>query len=354
MKESKRSIRLLALLAATLLAMATVFFAGSAAKAWAQDPAGPAPADKHITAVQFNLFDYAAGKTPKNVQVSSQTSNVFPESKQFLQSDPGAESWKDVTGTFAPNFKYRVKIKFSVTPGYDITGLKKENIKLESGETAVEYEAANKTATFDLKRIPANYTLTFNTNGGSAINSVTKPENTDIDLADYLPTKKGFKFAGWYADTALTQKMEKVTLGQNTTVYAKWDADTPAKPDNQGNQPGPAQPDTPGDKPGDKPGDQPGPSQPDNPGDQPGPAQPDNPADKPAPAPKPNVPTPPQTSTPSVVPGSKGVVPAKKKPHGKAQMPETGSHSLAAIPVSVLMTGAGAALLASRRRKANI
>ncbi|WP_288767037.1 InlB B-repeat-containing protein [uncultured Varibaculum sp.] len=325
MKESKRSIRLLALLAATLLAMTTVFFAGSAANAWAQDPAGPAPADKHITKLQFSLIGYASGQTPNSVQVSSQTDNVSPESRQFFQSDPNAADnapvWKEATGTFTHDFKYRVKITFSAKAGFDFDGLTTDNIKLDTGETAFKYDVASKTATFDLKRIPANYTLTFNTNGGSAIKSVTEPENTVIDLADYLPTKKGFKFAGWYADTALTQKMEKVTLGQNTTVYAKWTADTPATPD--------------------------------NPGDQSGPAQPNNPGDKPGPAPKPNVPTPPQTSTPSVSPGSKGVVPAKKKPHGKAQMPETGSHSLAVIPVSVLMTAAGAALLASRRRKAN-
>ena len=322
MKESKRSIRLLALLAATLLAMTTVFFAGSATKAWAEDPAAPAPADTHITAVQFNLIGYASGQTPNSVQVGSQTDNVNVESKNFLQSDPNADDWAEATGTFTHDLKYRVKITFSAKAGFDFDGLTTDNIKLDTGEKAFKYDDASKTATFDLKRIPANYTLTFNTNGGSAIKSVTEPENTVIDLADYLPTKKGSKFAGWYADTALTQKMEKVTLGQNTTVYAKWTADTPTTPDNSGDQSGPTQPNNPGSKPG--------------------------------PAPKPNVPTPPQTSTPSVSPGSKGVVPAKKKPHGNAQMPETGSHSLAAIPVSVLMTAAGAALLASRRRKANI
>ena len=326
MNENKRSIRLLALIVATLFAMTTLFFAGSAAKAWAQDPAAPAPADKHITALQFSLIGYASGQTPKSVQVGSQTSNVNAESKKFFQFNPNADAWAEATGTFTHDFKYRVKITFSATAGYDFDGLTAGNIKLETGETAVAYDAAAKTATFDLKRIPANYTLTFNTNGGSNINPVTEPENTVIDLADYLPAKKGFKFSGWYADAALTQKMEKVTLGQNSTVYAKWTAETPATPENPGNQPGPAQPDTPG----------------------------DNPGDQPAPAPKPNVPTPPQTSVPSATPGSNGVAPTKKKPHGKAQMPVTGSHSSAVIAVSVLMTAAGAALLASRRRKANI
>lgn len=326
MNESKRSIRLLALLAATLLAMTTVFLAGSTTNAWAEDPTAPAPASKHVTAVQFNLIDYASGKNPNSVQVGSQTANVSPESNKFFQSDPTAADnapvWKEATGTFTHDFKYRVKIKFSVTSGYDITGLTKENIKLESGETAVEYDAAAKTATFDLKRIPANYTLTFNTNGGSAIQPVTEPENTVIDLADYPPTRKGFKFAGWHADAALTQKMEKVILGKDTTVYAKWTADTPATPEN------------------------PEPSQPDNPGDQPGPV--------PMPQLSPN----PHASADngaasSAAPGSHAKDAGDKKPHGNTQTPVTGSHSLIAIPMSVLMTAAGAALLVSRRRKAN-
>lgn len=321
MNESKRSIRLLALLAATLLTMATVFFAGSATNAWAEDPAAPAPAGNHIAAVQFSLIGYASGQTPTSVQVGSQTDKVNVESKKFFQSDPNASAWTEATGTFTHDFKYRVKITFSAKAGYDFDGLTAGNIKLETGETAVEYDVATKTATFDLTRIPANHTLTFNTNGGSAIQPVTEPENTDIDLAAYMPTKEGFKFAGWYADEALTQKMDKVTLGQDTTVYAKWTADTPATPDD------------------------PEPSQPDNPGDQPGPA--------PMPQPSPN----PRASADngaasSAAPGSHAKDAGDKKPHGNTQTPVTGSHSLMAIPMSVLMTAAGAALLVSRRRKA--
>ena len=84
MNESKRSIRLLALLAATLLTMATVFFAGSATNAWAEDPAAPAPAGNHIAAVQFSLIGYAFGQTPTSVQVGSQTDKVNVESKKFF------------------------------------------------------------------------------------------------------------------------------------------------------------------------------------------------------------------------------------------------------------------------------
>lgn len=66
------------------------------------------------------------------------------------------------------------------------------------------------------------YTLTFETNGGSAISKVTKNKGTTIDLAQYAPTKSGATFDGWYADKGLTKKITSVKLDANTTVYAKW------------------------------------------------------------------------------------------------------------------------------------
>ena len=66
------------------------------------------------------------------------------------------------------------------------------------------------------------YTLTFETNGGSAISKVTKNKGTTIDLAQYAPTKSGATFEGWYADKGLTKKITSVKLDANTTDYAKW------------------------------------------------------------------------------------------------------------------------------------
>ena len=66
------------------------------------------------------------------------------------------------------------------------------------------------------------YTLTFETNGGSAMAKVTKNKGTTIDLAQYAPTKSGATFDGWYADKGLTKKITSVKLDANTTVYAKW------------------------------------------------------------------------------------------------------------------------------------
>jgi uncharacterized repeat protein (TIGR02543 family) len=65
-------------------------------------------------------------------------------------------------------------------------------------------------------------TLTFDTNGGSDIDSVTKSNGAEVNLKDYKPTRDGYTFAGWYSDKALTKKITSETLTASTTVYAKW------------------------------------------------------------------------------------------------------------------------------------
>lgn len=67
------------------------------------------------------------------------------------------------------------------------------------------------------------YTLTFDTNGGSALKSVDAKAGTTIDLAQYVPVRAGYTFLGWYSDSALKNAVTSITLNRNTTVYAKWD-----------------------------------------------------------------------------------------------------------------------------------
>ena len=70
--------------------------------------------------------------------------------------------------------------------------------------------------------VVSTYTLTFDTNGGSAIDKITKDSGATIDLAAYKPTRAGYTFAGWFSDKALTKAVTSVKLTANTTVYAKW------------------------------------------------------------------------------------------------------------------------------------
>ena len=69
-----------------------------------------------------------------------------------------------------------------------------------------------------------NYTLSFETNGGNQIASVSKEEGEVVSLSAYVPQRSGYTFAGWYREAECRNKVTEVTLNSNITVYAKWNA----------------------------------------------------------------------------------------------------------------------------------
>lgn len=220
--ERFRGGRLLAGLLTLVLVLPAMISVGFTQAAWADEPAAGAQGNTHITELSFRIERYAFGKTIDGIQLSGQTDNVRPGGWQITQQGMNDTDWKPAKGTFTNEAKYRLKVFFSAKSGHDFDGLTKDKITLVGMGTAFEYDPQQKTATFNLPPIPANRTLSFDTDGGSPINSVTKPENTKIDLSAYVPTKDGFTFEGWYSEKALTNKITEITLGQDMTVYAKW------------------------------------------------------------------------------------------------------------------------------------
>ena len=74
---------------------------------------------------------------------------------------------------------------------------------------------------------PVNdYTLRFETGGGSAIPGVRETYNTYIDLTKYVPTRHGYTFVGWYSERSLVNKVSDIYLTGDRTVYAGWRAVT--------------------------------------------------------------------------------------------------------------------------------
>lgn len=106
---------------------------------------------------------------------------------------------------------------------FEITGLKSASpylwgvTPIASGYCGITQEAEY-FETLDV------YTVTFNTDGGTAVESqpvdhgskATKPAN---------PTKTGYTFAGWYTEPAYTNLFDfNTVITANTTLYAKWNA----------------------------------------------------------------------------------------------------------------------------------
>jgi uncharacterized repeat protein (TIGR02543 family) len=69
-----------------------------------------------------------------------------------------------------------------------------------------------------------NYTVSFNTNGGSAVKAATVKANTKV-TKPANPTKSGYKFTGWYLDKNCTEPWDFNTniVRRNTTLYAGWE-----------------------------------------------------------------------------------------------------------------------------------
>ena len=72
-------------------------------------------------------------------------------------------------------------------------------------------------------RLGINVTLTFVTNGGTEIESITAINGSKI-TAPSNPTKAGYNFAAWCSDEALgtSASVPTVMPNQDTTLYAKW------------------------------------------------------------------------------------------------------------------------------------
>ena len=78
------------------------------------------------------------------------------------------------------------------------------------------------TATYDINE----YTVTFNSNGGSEVASQTVEYGGKVtEPAD--PTKADNTFVGWYKEEALTHEFdfENDTISADTILYAKWNVD---------------------------------------------------------------------------------------------------------------------------------
>ncbi len=72
------------------------------------------------------------------------------------------------------------------------------------------------------KWIINEYTISFESNGGSEVDSITQDYNTSL-IEPNIPTRTYYTFEGWYSDEALSNPFTFATMpAENITLYAKW------------------------------------------------------------------------------------------------------------------------------------
>ena len=69
-----------------------------------------------------------------------------------------------------------------------------------------------------------NVTLQFASDGGSFIRPITKRYSESISLENYVPTKYGCTFVGWFTDPRTKQNQVRTfKFTKPDVVYAKWE-----------------------------------------------------------------------------------------------------------------------------------
>ena len=85
--------------------------------------------------------------------------------------------------------------------------------------------ASNPTTTMPIATNEVKYTITYKLDGGK--NSSKNPKKYTVETSKITlksPTRKGYKFVGWYSNSKMTKKVTKISKGStgNVTLYAKW------------------------------------------------------------------------------------------------------------------------------------
>ncbi len=166
------------------------------------------------------VFNYVTVDTDENTESIS-----FKNSNIQLQSRSSAEvtiSGGDNTALVIDNSTFNA---YGKTKG--VTNIPESKINLT--KCAITRGAWNESGYFIIEPAePETYTITFNTGGGSAVDSQTviygNAANKPKD-----PVKNGYTFDGWYSDSALSKTFDfTIKITENITVYAKWKENMPS------------------------------------------------------------------------------------------------------------------------------
>ena len=187
------------------------------------------------------------GTTPADHVVIERDPAKFPVTVVITTWDKDNNCISEVGGTVtgAPTVtKKGDTIEVTVTPkdGYEIVEISFGDglISIQTGMSTKFTVPADYTPLSDGVQIdvlfrakaasPSTYTVTFNTDGGSAVAAQTVTSGAKATKpAD--PAKEGFTFDGWYKDAAFTTAFDfNTAINSDVTVYAKWkeNATTPA------------------------------------------------------------------------------------------------------------------------------
>jgi|GEM_PF-4392600 uncharacterized repeat protein (TIGR02543 family) len=96
----------------------------------------------------------------------------------------------------------------------------------QSFQHAVEFELMDEISTENIilyaKWVKNTYTITYRTNGGNDIDSITLNYHDEIE--EVIPYKEGYEFVGWYVNPELNEPFDETIMpAYHLDLYAKWE-----------------------------------------------------------------------------------------------------------------------------------
>ena len=159
------------------------------------------------------------------------TQNTYTVTLKTDKGSISSSSWT-VSSTTTTNDTATKKIAYDSTysdlpvltkAGYTFNGWYYNNTKIDNTTKLVV--ASNHT--LNAKWTANTYTVTFNTNGGSAVSSKTVTYDSTYGNIP-TPEKEGYQFIGWYLTNGTkVESTTKVLTASNHTLYAQWKDVTP-------------------------------------------------------------------------------------------------------------------------------
>ncbi|MDO4976056.1 MAG: InlB B-repeat-containing protein [Eubacteriales bacterium] len=104
----------------------------------------------------------------------------------------------------------------------DANGVVRANAPGTTAITATTNDGTGKKAVCNVTVSKKTFTVSFNSNGGSAVAAKTVVSGSKV-AKPANPTKAGYVFAGWYSNSSLTTAYNfNAAVTGNITLYAKW------------------------------------------------------------------------------------------------------------------------------------
>lgn len=156
--------------------------------------------------------DYAVDAASKKVKVKYKANGGKFTAKKYTQK-------KTVTKKVTKDKKVGTAPKIKRT-GYKLKGW---YTKKNGGSKITRNSKTKKNRTLYARWTPKKYTIKFDSNGGSAVNSKTVTYGKSYGSLPE-PTRNYYQFAGWF--TSEGKKVKSTTTyktARNTVLYARWD-----------------------------------------------------------------------------------------------------------------------------------